>query len=190
MPTIVPPLNVKVSVLALPTRFSILEKPPVPVTFPPFNESISHVFATLSAVKVSLPPAPLTVPTIVPPVNVKVSVLVLPTRFSILENPPVPVTSPPFNESISHVFATLLAVKVSVPLPPSSTAATIAEILNASEPSRPFTAMAPPVSDVPVLNLNVFEVLSPFMVILPFVPTTPVPDFAPPTALMAAFCIY
>ncbi len=86
--------SVKVSVLALPTKLSIFENPPVPVSVPLLSPVIVQVLATLSPVSVSVPARPSIAPESVPPFSVNVSAPVVPVRFSMLVNEPTPVAVP------------------------------------------------------------------------------------------------
>ena len=156
-PPSAPPATVNVSTCVPPIRFSMPANEPTPVTLPPFTAVTVHVFVTLLAVSVSLPPDPLIEPLIVPPpTNTNESVFVPPTRFSIFANAPTPVTLPPPTAVIVHVFAKLLPVSVSLPpdpliepliVPPPSTNASLSiPPIRFSRPpnwTRPFNVPEP-----------------------------------------------
>ncbi len=116
-----PPVRINSSCPVPPTRDSIPVKPsPTPVTVPAFSPVNVQVFFTLSAVNVFFPPLPSILPVRVPPLNVKSSSSMPPTRFSIPLNPPwTPVTVPAFLPVNFQVFFTSSPVSESSPSLPS-----------------------------------------------------------------------
>ena len=163
----VPPLSVKLSALLPPVRFSILEKA-LPLTSPPFTTVTFQVLIVLSPVTPSLPPPPSMLVT-VPPLSVKVSALLPPVRFSILEKV-LPLTSPPFTAVTFQVLIALSPVTPSLPAPPSMLATVPPLSVKAS-------ALLPPVK-FSILE-NVLPLISPafaavtFQVLIVLSPVTP-----------------
>ena len=75
------------SLLLPPVRLPMLLKPPVTPVTPPASAPVTvHVFATLSPVRLFVPPPPSIAPLKVPPLSRKLSVLLPPVRFAMSLN--------------------------------------------------------------------------------------------------------